>query len=165
MSDAAAAFGLPAGNPLDSVADFLANQDWVFNRPQPEELLVSVPGRQGTYNLIFFWQAEFGALQFFCECDLSLEAADADAVNHALRAINERLWLGHFDLTGKARAVPTFRHTLLLLGALGAEPVEDVVEIGLAECERHYNVFAMLGAAPVARAALDLALVDEAGVA
>ena len=151
------------GHPLDSLANFFVSQDWVFDRPQPDQLQVAVAGRQGAYRLSFLWQEEFSALQFSCACDIAVGAADE--APRALRAINEKLWLGHFDLTG-GEAVPTFRHTALLRGPQGGELVEDLIEIGLAECERHYNVFTMLADESLLTGAnLDLALADEAGIA
>jgi hypothetical protein len=63
-------------------------------------------------------------------------------VNELLALVNERLWLGHFDL-GSEDCMPTFRHTMPLRGVHGAsvEQVEDVVDVALNECDRFYPAF------------------------
>lgn len=164
-SDAA---GEIAGNPLDGVADFLSGNDWVFDRPAPDELTLSVMGRGGAYRLTFLWQEEYGAMQFFCECDLAVPAERRALAAQALQGVNERLWLGHFDLPAHT-GLPCFRHTSLLSGwreGAGAEAAGDIVEIALAECERHRGVFALLaGPAPIDPETLKLMLADEAGEA
>ena len=43
-------------NPLDSVEDILAGQDWAFSRMNNDELMVDVSGKMGTYRMIFMWQ-------------------------------------------------------------------------------------------------------------
>ena len=58
-----------------------------------------------------------------------------------LAQLNERLWLGHFDLWTE-ESVPLFRHTLLVRGGpLTPEHVEEVVDIAVSECERAYPAF------------------------
>lgn len=155
-------------NPLDSVEDILTGNDWIFNRPNPDELTVHVTGKLGAYNLTFVWQEEYSAMQFCCEYDLRIPSEREDMTSKALRGINERLWLGHFDLLSHNKA-PCFRHTSLFRGwthTSGAEHVEDLVDIALAECERNYNLFNMLASSLYLDGAmLDLILSEEAGEA
>jgi hypothetical protein len=154
-----------AGNPLDSVEDFLSGNDWVFSRPNPDELTVGILGRIGSYRLTFLWQEEFSAMQFFCEYDLRVPKERMETAGRALRVINERIWLGHFDLPESG--LPCFRHTSLFRGwmhASGAEHIEDLVEIALAECERHHNIFNMLaGSLYLDESIMALMLSDDAG--
>ena len=167
MSDAAPEIFEDVSNPLDSVEDILISHDWIFNRPNPDELTVQVTGKGGSYRLTFIWQEEYSAMQFFCEYDLRIPTARQDLAGRALRRINERLWLGHFDVADTG--APCFRHTSLFRGwthSSGAEHVEDLVDIALAECERHQNIFAMLsGALHLDNDVLTLMLADEAGEA
>lgn len=167
MSEPAESFD-DLGNPLDTIEDVLTGQDWIFNRPREDELSVHVSGRSGNYRLTFLWQEEYGALQFFCESDVCVPPARQDTAGRVLRTINERLWLGHFDVAADS-AAPTFRHTSLLRGwthGAGAEHIEDLVDIALAESERHYGVFNFLATAlHVDEDALNLMLSDNAGEA
>ena len=133
-------------NPLDSVEDMLRSQDWAFTRTQEEELTVDVTGKRGQYKMTFIWQEEFNAMQFFCEFDFTIAEERRETTNKVLRAINEDLWLGHFDVP-KTTNAPSFRHTSLFRGwtqTSGAEHVEDLVDIAIAESDRFQRVFRML---------------------
>ena len=82
-----------------------------------------------------------------------------------LALINERLWIGHFDITSK-NGIPAFRHTLM-------EPaendklyhlLEDIVDIGIFECERYYPAFQLVlfdNTQPIT--ALELSVIDTIG--
>ena len=155
-------------NPLDTVEEILNGNDWTFVRLHPDELSVQVTGKNSTYNLTFIWQEEYSAMQFVCEYDLFIPKHRRELTARALAAINEKLWLGHFDVP-EERGSPCFRHTSLFRGMTqnsGAEPVEDMVEIALAECERHHNIFSMLATSiSVDDSIFSLMLADEAGKA
>ena len=53
--------------------------------------------------------------------------------------VNEKLWLGHFEV-GSEDGLPMFRYTMLTRGraSLSIEQLEDLVDIALMECERFY---------------------------
>ncbi|MBU0859656.1 MAG: YbjN domain-containing protein [Alphaproteobacteria bacterium] len=155
-------------NPLDSIEDMLSGNEWAFSRLNDEELSVQVAGKRGQYNLTFIWQDEYSAMQFFCEFDQTIPAARLDMACRVLRRINESLWLGHFDISSRNSA-PCFRHTSLFRGCTqtsGAEHIEDLVDIALAESERFNNVFTMLATATdLTDDQLTFALSDAAGEA
>ncbi len=155
-------------NPLDSVEEIMSGQDWTFDRPTPDELMVHVSGRQGVYSMTFLWHEDHSALQFFCEMDLFIPATRMDSACRVLRRINEDLWLGHFDIP-ENRQSPCFRHTVLFKGMTqvsGAEHLRDLVEAGVAACERYHNAFNVLASAADAELDLiSLALEDAAGEA
>jgi hypothetical protein len=56
--------------------------------------------------------------------------------------VNERMWLGHFDLWIED-GVPMFRHAVLTRGGGGmhASQMEELIEIAITECERFYPAF------------------------
>lgn len=155
-------------NPLDSVEDILAANEWAFSRHNEDELNVQITGRHGAvYNMHFFWQEEYGAMQFTCRLDdIEFPAEQLGAAAQAMRKINAGLWLGHFDFHEEQR-VPRFRHTCLfrgMHGASGAEHIEDLVDIALSECERFFPAFDLL-ARPKDHddAVFALAMMDSAG--
>lgn len=133
-------------NPLDSVEDILCANDWVYDRTTEDELSVTVSCKFGTYRLFFLWDSEFYALQLCCQYDFSFGDTPDSETFKTLSSINANLWLGHFDIRDKTNK-PCFRHTCLFRGvgaASGTEHIEDLVEIALLECERHYSVFDLL---------------------
>jgi hypothetical protein len=88
------------------------------------------------------------------------------AINELLAAVNERLWIGHFDVADDQS--PSFRQGVLLRGAQGAcvEQIEDLVDISLTECERFYPAFQLVvwGGKP-AKEAIASAMIDPIGEA
>lgn len=153
-------------NPLDSVEEFLALNNWTFSRMTNDELMVQVTGKSGSYRLFFLWQEEMSAMQFCCQYDLVVPAHNREAACRALANLNEGLWMGHFDIPQQTN-VPSFRQTCLFRGASksdSAEHVEDLVDISLAQCERYYPLFRVLAeTANLNEQSLALAVMETVG--
>ena len=154
-------------NPLDSVEEILHANDWIFDRMTEDELHVQITGKMGEYKLFFEWQEEYSAMRFYCDMDVCVKA---DARDHAARMmadINSNLWLGHFAFRPGTNR-PCFRHTTLFRGMTqtsGADHIEDMVDIALAECERFYPVFDILSrGVPANDSDMSLAMMSVAGV-
>lgn len=155
-----------AVNPLDSVEEFLASNNWTFNRMNPDELVVQVTGKTGAYRLFFLWHDAMSALQFCCQYDLVIPAANRDAACRALTNLNETVWMGHFDIPQQT-SIPTFRQTCLFRGAGksdSSEHIEDLVDVSLAQCERYYPLFQFLARTDqIDEQNLSLAVMETAG--
>jgi len=56
--------------------------------------------------------------------------------------VNEKLWLGHFDLSGDDGVI-MYRHAQLFRGAQGCAPeqLEDLLDIAITECNRFFPAF------------------------
>ena len=132
----------PVQNPLDLMEEIVIANNWPFERLSSDEMVVECKGRWSSYRLFFFWQDDVSAMQFSCQVDMKVPSSRATATYELLARVNERLWVGHFDVE-QDEAVPTFRHTALLRGHTGAsvEMLEDMVDIALNECERFYPAF------------------------
>ena len=87
-----------ASNPLDILEDIVTANEWLFERANDDELIVELAGRWCHYRMFFVWQREIGALQFSCQFDMKVPEAKRSDVNDLLGTLNNRLWLGHFDL-------------------------------------------------------------------
>lgn len=129
-------------NPLDILEEIISANDWPFDRASTDEMFVEIEGRWCNYKLFFFWQDDVSAMQFSCQYDMRVPTNRRQAVFELLAQINERLWLGHFDVDSD-ESTPMFRQTTLLRGAQGAsvEQLQDLVDIALTECERFYPAF------------------------
>jgi hypothetical protein len=134
-----------AGNPIDLVEEVVIANDWVHDRASEEELMVEISGRWCAYRLYFVWQEEICAMHFSCGFDMKVSKSRRAAVYELLALVNEKLWLGHFDLSSEDNS-PAFRHAVLLRGLLAAsaEQVEDLVDIAVSECERFYPAFQLV---------------------
>jgi hypothetical protein len=145
MNSPAVATELAATNPIDLIEEIVLANEWAHDRASDEELMVEVAGRWCDYRLLFVWQRETVALHFSCCFEMKVPRLRRAAVYELLAAVNERLWLGHFDLAPDDHS-PAFRQGVLLRGATGAsvEQIEDLVDIALAECERFYPAFQLV---------------------
>lgn len=155
-------------NPLDSVEELLYANDWIFDRLTEDELNVQIMGKMGEYHLFFQWQEQYSAMQFRCEFDLNIKNEAVETTARTMSSINAGLWLGHFDFRPGTNT-PCFRHTTLFRGQTqtsGAEHIEDLVDIALAECERYYPVFDIYSRGiPESGADISLALMQVSGEA
>lgn len=129
-------------HPLDIVEDIVAARDGSVDRPAEDELFAEVPGGWCSRYLVLSWCDVSSLLQLTCAFDVRVPRPRRAAIFELLSAINERLGLGHFEVTAESR-IPAFRIALPLRGAGGAtvEQVEDVVDIALREVERYYPAF------------------------
>lgn len=129
-------------NPLDVVEQIIASNDWSFDRRGECEIAADVPGRWSDYLLYFNWSTELSAMHFTCAFDLAVPEDRRSALYELLALANERLWIGYFGVDGERGSV-AFHHSVLLRGAAGAssESLEDMVDIGLSECERFFPAF------------------------
>jgi hypothetical protein len=156
-----------SGNPIDLVEEIVVANDWAHDRASDEELVVEITGRWSDYRLYFVWQEEIGALHFSCGFEMKVAKARRGAIYELLALANEKLWLGHFDLTAEDNS-PAFRHAVLLRGLamVSAEQVTDLVDIALSECERFYPAFQLvLSGGKNAAQAIAAAMIDPVGEA
>jgi hypothetical protein len=158
---------VPTANPIDLVEEIVQANEWVHDRASDEEMAVEIAGRWCDYRLFFVWQREINALHFTCAFEMKVPKARRAAIFELLAVVNERLWLGHFDVTADTQS-PSFRQGVLLRGATGAcvEQIEDLVDIAVSECERFYPAFQLVvwGGKP-AEEAIAAAMIDPAGEA
>ncbi len=166
-------------NPIDGLEDIMLRNDWVFERRTEDELTVQITGKMGEYRMAFIWQEEFSAIQFICAPDLRIHSDHFLEAAQVMNDINAKLWLGHFDMrisdklvehAGDAlqsTAIPCFRHTTLMRGQVessGVEPMEDLIDVAIAECERYFMTFSLLSETAVNDAnQLSFAMMDVAG--
>ena len=156
-----------SNNPLELLVEIVGANEWAYERSSSDELAVEINGRWCNYRLFFIWQAEIGALHFSCVFETRIHQESFKPVYALLAAINEKLWLGHFDLSS-GDGMPMFRHTLLLRGAgpASVEQLEDLVDISVSESDRYYPAFQFViwgGKTP--KEALDAALIEVVGEA
>ena len=154
-------------NPLDLLEELVCANDWHFDRASDFELVIEMRGRWCDYHMGFVWHDEVSAVFFSCQLEQRIPDTMRRAVHELLATVNQRLWLGHFDLSSED-AMPLFRHTIPLRGVPRAsvEQLEDLVDTALEECERFYPALQMvLWGGQTPSAALGAALMDTVGEA
>ena len=131
----------PPSHPLDILEEIVNANEWLCERAGDDELIVELAGRWCHYRLFFVWQRGIGALQFSCQFDMKVPDSKRADTSELLMLLNNRLWLGHFDLDLQ-QATPMYRYTILARSTPPTvEMLEDLVEIALTECERFYPAF------------------------
>jgi len=159
--------GRVQSNPLDAVEEILSGNEWLHERASEEELAAEVEGRWCDYRLFFVWREDTRAMHFSCCFDARVPDNKRRDIHDLLALINEKLWLGHFEVSSED-AIPMFRHTMLYKGAPGAsaDSLEDLVNIALSECERFYPAFQfVIWGGKSAAEALDASMFETMGEA
>ncbi len=133
---------IESGNPIDIIEEIVVANEWPHDRSDDDEMIVEVSGRWCEYRLLFIWQEDISALHFSCSFDLKVPKARRQPIYELLASVNEKVWLGHFDICSNSQ-LPMFRHSLPLRGTSGlsAEQVEDLVDAAITESERFYPAF------------------------
>lgn len=128
-------------HPLDLVEQSMGLRRWSVARVGRDELAAEVTGRWSDYHLLFRWSEVLGALHASCAFDARVPEERWPAVHELLALANDKLWVGHFDISTD-EGLPAFRHSLLLRGGrLAVEQIEDLVDIALGEVDRFFPAF------------------------
>lgn len=154
-------------NPLDLAEQLIMDREWLFDRPMDDELVAEVQGSWCNFRIWFTWQPELNVVIFSCAYDTKIPKKERAKIYPLLAAVNEKMWLGHFDL-GAEDGMVMFRHALLLRGGIGATPeqMEDLIDIAMNECNRFYPAFqSVLWGGNTPEEALEIAMLDTVGEA
>jgi hypothetical protein len=156
-----------AGHPIDTVETIVSAREWSFERFGEDEIAVEIAGRWCDYRLFFAWHEEAAAVHFSLALDMRVPFDKRNPVMGLISIINERMWIGHFDLWSD-NGLPMFRYAILTRGTNGpsAEQISDLVAIALEESDRFYPAFQFViwgGKSPAD--AIACAMIDPVGEA
>jgi len=154
-------------NPLDAVEQMLMHHDIAYDRPVEEEVVAETPGHWCQHKLWYRWEEALGLLVFTCSLDVRVPKASRPKIYALLGELNEKLWLGHFEICSEDGAV-MFRHSLLAKESVDVsnEQVDALLEIATTECDRFYPALqAVLWANKPIDEAIELAMFDTCGEA
>lgn len=157
----------PRINPLDVVEGMAAVNDWSFERAGDNEITLLVAGRWTDYQVSYTWMSEIEALHLACAFDFKVPDQRRSEVAQLISAINEQMWVGHFDLWPQDGLV-MFRHALVLAGGVEASgsQCECVLGMALEASERYYPALQyVVWAGKSAREALDAVMFATSGEA
>jgi hypothetical protein len=154
-------------HPVDVVENIAALNDWAFERAADDEIIISVTGGWCDYHVSYSWMVDREALHVACAFDLKVPDARLVEAMRLLSAVNEQMWIGHFDLWAN-EGIVMHRQTLLLSG--GAEPnpqqAERLLGAAIEACERYFQAFQfVVWAGKSAPEALATVLFETAGEA
>ena len=97
------------------------------------------------YRLYFTWSEQIRAISFTVTFDIKFPQSKYESAHELLALINEKLWIGHFDIT-KKNGIPAYRHTVLSLSEneMLQHQLEDLVDIAIYGCEKYYPAFQLV---------------------
>ncbi|MDC0056833.1 YbjN domain-containing protein [Alphaproteobacteria bacterium] len=132
-------------NPIDIVEEVIHGKKWSFSRSADCELVAEITSRLCQYRLYFTWSEQIRAISFTVTFDIKFPQSQYRAAHELLALINEKLWIGHFDIT-KKNGIPAYRHTVLSLpeNEMLQHQLEDLVDIAIYECEKYYPAFQLV---------------------
>ena len=154
-------------NPLAVVEDIASDNNWPFERSGEDEVTIVTKGQWTDYQLSFTWMGEIEALHLACAFDMKIPQARRAEVQRLVAAINEQLWVGHFDLWTHTGMI-MHRQALVLPNRMIASTsqCEVMVDGALHGCERYYPAFQfVVWAGKTAEQAMDAAMFDTHGEA
>ena len=143
--DSEASYQYIIKNPLDVLEEIIILKHWPCSRTNNDELISEIKGNLGAYRIYFAWSEEINAVSLTISFDMKVYQAMRPQMNELLSLINENLWMGHFDITSKS-GIPAYRNTYLFRekSLENLKILEDILEIGVSECERFYPAFQMV---------------------
>ncbi len=153
-------------HPLAVVEDIAADNNWAFERAGDEVTIVS-KGDWTDYQLSFTWMSEIEALHLACAFDMKIPPARRPEAQRLIAAINEQLWIGHFDLWTHTGMI-MHRQALVLPGGLNASTAqcESMLVGAIHACERYYPALQfVVWAGKTAQEAMNAAMFDTEGEA
>ena len=132
-------------NPIDVVEDVIHAKKWTFSREDDYELVAEISSNSCQYRLYFTWSEQIKAISYTITFDLKFPHNKSKEAYELLALINEKLWIGHFDITSK-NGIPAYRHTVLSLpeNEMLHRQLEDLVDIAVYECEKYYPAFQLV---------------------
>jgi hypothetical protein len=154
-------------NPLAAVEDIAAENNWAFERSGEDEVTIVSKGSWTGSQLSFTWMAEIEALHLASAFDMKIPQARRPEVQRLIAAINEQLWVGHFDIWTHTGMI-MYRQALVLPGGLTASSAQCEVMLAGAihACERYYPAFQfVVWAGKTAAEAMSAAMFDTEGEA
>src|ERR1700716_1589628 len=118
-------------NPLAVVEDIATDNNWAFERSGEDEVTIVSKGDWTDYQLSFTWMAEIEALHLACAFDMKIPLPRRPEEQRLIAALNEHLWVGHFDIWTHTGMI-MYRQALLLPGRITPSPPQRARMLGRA---------------------------------
>ena len=134
-----------ASDPLDVVELVLAAENLTFDRTDDGDLAFALAGDWKDYELWFAWRPEADCLQLCLSVDMRAAKEGRAPANELLALINQRVWLGHFEIWADDGEI-VFRHALAL--PAGERPTmaqaASMIDAAMEAADRFYPAFDFL---------------------
>lgn len=155
----------PDADPLDALENVADEMALSVERVDSDELHLAIPGMWRDAGFWFTWRPELSTLQMGAPLDLKAPKSKLLEVARLVAMVNERLWIGHFDLWSDDLSI-VFRNSAVLpaSGALDRVQAESLIKGAREAIDRFLPAFNYLiwgGKTP--EEALEASLFETAG--
>ena len=132
-------------DPLDVVERVLSAENLTFERTEDGDLAFALSGDWKDYELWFAWRPEADCLQLCLSLDMQADKSRRADSFELLSLINQRIWLGHFEVWADDGEV-VFRHALSV--PHGERPTlaqaASMIDAAMEAADRFYPAFDFL---------------------
>jgi hypothetical protein len=132
-------------DPLDVVEHVLTAENLTFDRTEDGDLAFALTGDWKDYELWFAWRPEADCLQLCLSLDMRTPKSKRGSAFELLSLINQRIWLGHFEVWSDGGEV-VFRHALSV--PQGERPTlaqaASMIDAAVEAADRFYPAFDFL---------------------
>ena len=132
-------------DPLDVVEHVLSAENLDFDRTEDGDLAFALAGDWKDYELWFAWRPEVDCLPLCLSLDMKADREQRAAGFELLSLINQRVWLGHFELWPDEGEV-VFRHAMAMPS--GDRPTlsqaASMIDAAVEAADRFYPAFDFL---------------------
>ena len=132
-------------DPLDVVERVLVAENLSFDRSEDGDLAFALAGDWRDYELWFAWRPEADCLQLCLSLDMRTPKSKRGAAFELLSLINQRIWLGHFEVWSDGGEI-VFRHALSV--PPGERPTlaqaASMIDAAVEAADRFYPAFDFL---------------------
>jgi hypothetical protein len=129
-------------DPLDVVEHVLTAENLDFDRTDDGDLAFALTGDWKDYELWFAWRPEADCLQLCLSLDVRAKKSKRGAAYELVSMINQRVWLGHFEVWAEDGEV-VFRHAMAL--ATGDRPTlaqaASMIDTAVEAADRFFPAF------------------------
>lgn len=153
--------------PLDIVEQVVAAEEFAYERTSDGEVHFSAPGERLSHQIWFAWSDTIETLHICVGLETRVPDKERGKACDLVALLNERLWLGHFDIWSEDGAV-VYRNAIALPGGTTPEPgqVAALIAAAVEAGERFYpayNYMVWAGKSPLE--AVSAAMFETAGEA
>jgi hypothetical protein len=136
---------LLALDPLDVVERVLSAENLSFERTEDGDLAFALSGDWKDYELWFAWRPEADCLQLCLSIDMRAASECRPAAHALINLINQRVWLGHFEVWAEEGEV-VFRHAMALPDAERPSMAQaaSMIDAAVEAADRFYPAFDFL---------------------
>lgn len=132
-------------DPLEALENAASRIEFEMERVGDKELHIMLPGVWRDIGLWFTWRAELSTLQMGAPLDLKAPVGRLEEASHLITMVNERLWVGHFDLWADDHSI-VYRNSAVLPedGCLEISQGEALIRAAKEAVDRFYPAFNFL---------------------